>query len=143
MTSAIDVDLVYRLRLKQAAESRFHIRYREELAALRREIAIIKKLLAEIRAARLDERATSPAQIAARSQRDRERNARIRTTFASADRRITALKARKTGGKSSGPMDAEKANKEAERVRRLDQQASDIRATANSKAAEIRSKIGR
>lgn len=143
MTSAIDVDLVCRLRLKQAEESRFRIRYREELAALRREIAIIKKLLADIRAGRLDERVTTPAQIAARSQRDRDRNARIQTTFASADRRIAALKARKAAGKPSGPMDAKKAQKEAERVRKLNQQQADIRATTTAKVSGIRTKMRR
>ncbi len=54
-TSAIYASLVSDLKLKQDEERRFLIRYREELAALRREIANIKKLLADIRAGRLDE----------------------------------------------------------------------------------------
>lgn len=57
MTSAIYADLVYRLRLKQDEERRFLVRYREELEALRWEIAMIKKLLADIRGGRLDESA--------------------------------------------------------------------------------------
>lgn len=55
MTSAIYTDLVFRLRLKQDEERIFLVRHREELEALRREIAIIKKLLADIRSGRLDE----------------------------------------------------------------------------------------
>ncbi len=55
MTSAIYADLVSRLRIKQDEERRFLIRTREELTALRREITIIKKLIAEIRGGRLDE----------------------------------------------------------------------------------------
>jgi hypothetical protein len=142
VTSAIFADLTARLRMKQDEERRSLARYREEVDALRREITVIKKLLAEIRNGRLEEKAMAPAEIVARSQRDRDRNARIQDAFASANRRITALRARKAAGKPSGAMDAKKAQKEAERVRKLDQQATDIRATANAGAADIRSKIG-
>jgi len=128
------------LRVKQNDARLFIVRQREDHEALRRDIAVLTKLISAAR--RLSEDVTSD-QIAARSERDRDRNARIQTTFASANRRITALKARKAAGKPSGPLDPKKARKEAERVRKLDQQATDIRAGANSKASEIRSKIGR
>lgn len=116
------------------------IRQREDREALLRDLALLTKLIA---AGRLSENAATPAQIAAQSQRDRDRNSRIQATLASAGRRIAALKARKASGKPSGPLDTEKAQKEAKRVRRLDQQADDIRATANSKASGIRSQIGK
>ncbi len=136
-TSYLDASL----RARKNDARLFIVRQREDHEALRRDIALLTRLLSATR--RLSEDATTPAQIAARSERDRQRQSRIQATFASANRRIAALKARKAAGRPSGPMNANTARKEAERVRKLDQQATDIRATANSKAAETRSKIGR
>jgi hypothetical protein len=118
----------------------FIVRRREGEEALRRDIQLLTRLLAASR--HLSENATSD-QVAARSQRDRDRNARIQTTFANADRRMAALKARKASGKPSGPMDTKKAQKEAERVQRLDQQMADIRTNTATKVGDIRSRMGK
>jgi hypothetical protein len=58
--SAISADLAYRLRSKQDEERRLVIQTRQELAALRREIVTIKKLIADIRVGRLDEGRAGP-----------------------------------------------------------------------------------
>jgi hypothetical protein len=129
------------LRAKRSDVRLSNARQREDRERLRRDLDLLTKLIGAAR--HLSEDAITPVQIAARSERDRQRQSRIQATLASADRRIAALKTRRADGKPSGPMDTKKAQKEAERVRKLDQQATDIRASANSKASEIRSKIGR
>jgi len=126
------------LRARKNDARLFTVRQREEQESLRRDIQLLTRLLAAAR--RLSENATTSApKMAARLERDRQRQSRIQTTFASADRRIAALKAQKAAAKPSGPMDAEKAQKEAERVRKLDARAADIRASANAKASDLRS----
>lgn len=142
-TSAIYADLAARSRIKQDEERRLLVRHREELEAVRHEWAAIAKLISLIRSGRLDERAITAAQIAARSERDRERQTRIQTTSASANRRLAALKAQRATGKPTGPLNPEKARKEAERVRKLDARAADIRASTNAKLSDIRAKIGK
>jgi hypothetical protein len=128
------------LRAKQNDARLSIVRQREDRERLRRDLDLLTKLIGAAR--HLSEDAITPAQIAARSGRDRQRQSRIQATLASADRRIAALKARRAAGKPSGPMDTKKAQNEAERVRKLDTQAADIRASAAARVGEIRSKIG-
>lgn len=131
------------LRGKRDEERRFLIHHRQQHEALRREVALLASLVkAAQRSRELSEQARLPQEAEKRRERDRQRQSRIQTTFASADRRIAALKAQKTSGKPTGPLNPEKARKEAERVRKLNQREADIRASAAAKVGDIRSKIG-
>lgn len=141
MTSAITAYLSATLNIKQHERRRMIAHTRLELAAIENEIATIKRLMAAIRADRLDE-AGSAEQIAKRNERDRKRQASINDRHASAQRRLGALRDRKAAGKPTSPMTPDKARKEAERVRKIDQRAADIRASTGAKAARERSKLG-
>lgn len=143
MTSAIGAFMDFELRTLRAKERRQLEQDRIERMALRREIEAIEHLMALLKAGKLDEAASNPEEAARRRERDRQRQTRIQTTFASANRRVAALKAQRASGKPTGPLNPEKARKEAERVRKLDARAADIRASTAAKVGDIRSKIAR
>lgn len=153
MTSAIYADLVSRLRLKQDEERRFLIRYREELDALRREIAIIKKLISDIRGGRLDE-CDARAQrrdVVARLTMAEHQIARLEESLLAESGKLRKPKGpvgpRKALRKALTPAQATKVaqrdQKRRDRLKDLQASKREQIATKDRQIADVRAKLGR
>lgn len=130
------------------ASKRMELRHRsafvrDQLTRLQAEVRMIERLLAALRADRISESTETPAEASRRLDRDRQRQSQIRDALGSAQRRVADIRAQKSAGRPTSPMNADRARREVERRQKLDRRETDIRATTSQKVAGIRSKMGR
>lgn len=140
--SAFEIFLNASLAAKRLELRRRAAWVRSQMTQLQAEVRMLEHLLADLRADRISESAETPGEAGRRRDRDRRRQSQIRDAFGSAERRINDIRAQKTAGRPTGPMDADAARREAERRQKLDRREADIRATTSRKVADARSRVG-